>query len=165
MVWQKTADLWCYITRHAYTRTLVYVYAYVCGTHMIFIRIRGAHTLSILLNGKPICEHFSSQRSRRLIPGVSRVDTHRRTYYNILSFTMRYANVTTSSPSYLVGVKEKEEKNSRTASFEHAWYRISILDMIGVLTTPGEIFIWILSNYTRYAVHKHGWIWQLVLRI
>lgn len=33
-------------------------------------------SFSILLNGKPICEHFSSQRSRRLIPWVSGLDTH-----------------------------------------------------------------------------------------
>ena len=47
------------------------VHACVC----VFVRRVGAHTghgsrgltLSILLNGKPICEHFSSQRSRRLI--------------------------------------------------------------------------------------------------
>lgn len=52
---------------------LYMVYMYVC----VYVCVRGfgAHTghgsrgltLSILLNGKPICEHFSSQRSRRLI--------------------------------------------------------------------------------------------------
>lgn len=52
---------------------LYMVYMYMC----VYVCVRGfgAHTghgsrgltLSILLNGKPICEHFSSQRSRRLI--------------------------------------------------------------------------------------------------
>lgn len=54
---------------------LYMVYMYVCVYVCVLVRGFGAHTghgsrgltLSILLNGKPICEHFSSQRSRRLI--------------------------------------------------------------------------------------------------
>lgn len=53
-----------------HTSICVRVCVYVCST----VRGRCSHgpwitglTLSILLNGKPICEHFSSQRSPRLI--------------------------------------------------------------------------------------------------
>lgn len=59
-----------------YASLYLYIHIYMCVCVCVFDRAWGrcSHgpwitglTLSILLNGKPICEHFSSQRSPRLI--------------------------------------------------------------------------------------------------